>query len=246
MSRLLRAELITLRTTRTFYALALAAIGISALITVLVASLTEPSRKDVVQDVFNSDVSSIFICILAIVGITGEWRHRTIASSLLAAPHRVRFLGAKTVAFAAAGVLLSVAIMVATGIVGLAILEGRDLPTPQLGDWAEQLGRNALLAALLGAFGIGLGAVIRNQPTAIVLILVLGFVIEPTLASLAPAVERFGPTGGLAGAIQALDPEDVGGDVDFLPQGLAVLAMLAWIGTLFAAGAALLQLRDVD
>ena len=39
MTRLLRAELIKLRTTRTFYALAGAAIGISLVITILVASL---------------------------------------------------------------------------------------------------------------------------------------------------------------------------------------------------------------
>ena len=51
-------------------------------------------------DVFTSDTSSLFILILAIVGITGEWRHRTITSSLLAAPDRVRFLAAKTLAFA--------------------------------------------------------------------------------------------------------------------------------------------------
>ena len=36
------------------------------------------------------------------------------------------------------------------------------------------------------------------------------------------------------------------GDVDLLAPGLALLAMLAWIGTAFAAGAALLRARDVD
>ena len=55
------------------------------------------------MEVFASDTSSLFILMLAIVGITGEWRHRTITSSLLAAPDRLRFLAAKTLAFAAAG-----------------------------------------------------------------------------------------------------------------------------------------------
>ena len=50
--------------------------------------------------------------ILAIVGITGEWRHRTITSSLLAAPDRIRFLAAKTLAFAAAGAVLSLSISI--------------------------------------------------------------------------------------------------------------------------------------
>ena len=44
MSALLQAELIKLRTTRTFVALAGVAVGTSLLITVLVALLTEPDR----------------------------------------------------------------------------------------------------------------------------------------------------------------------------------------------------------
>ena len=130
MSRLLRAELIKLRTTRTFYALAGVAIGISLVITILVASLSEPTQDDVLNDVFQTDTSSLFIMILAIVGITGEWRHRTITSSLLAAPDRTRFLAAKILAFAAAGALLSLGISIAIAIAGYAILGARDLPTP--------------------------------------------------------------------------------------------------------------------
>ena len=163
MTRLLEAELIKLRTTRTFAALAGVAIGLSLLITVLVSILTEPSQDDVLTDVFTSDASSLFILILAVLGITGEWRHRTITSSLLAAPDRLRFLAAKTLAFAAAGVVLSLLIAIAIGIVGVAILTIRDLPTPGLGEWIEQVGRNALVAALLGRVRRGARRA-RSQP----------------------------------------------------------------------------------
>jgi ABC-2 type transport system permease protein len=247
MSRLLRAELIKLRTTRTFYALAGAAIAISLLITILVASLSEPTKDSVLADVFQNDASTLFIMILAIVGITGEWRHRTITSSLLAAPDRVRFLAAKVLAFAAAGALLSLSISIVVAIAGYAILGARDLPTPPLGDVIEQFARNAGVAALLGAFGVGVGSLIRNQPTAIVAILIFSFVIDPLLASFAPAVDRYSPVGALPSSIQGLDPDDVGTpDVHFLPAIAALAAMLAWIGALFAAGAALLRARDVE
>jgi hypothetical protein len=57
------------------------------LITILVGSLTDPeTERDVLRDICNSDTSGLFILILALIGITGEWRHRTITSSLLAAP----------------------------------------------------------------------------------------------------------------------------------------------------------------
>jgi ABC-2 type transport system permease protein len=233
VSRLLRAELIKLRTTRTFYALAGVAIGISLLFTILVASIDEPTKESVLTDVFQNDTSSLFTMILAIVGITGEWRHRTITSSLLAAPDRLRFLAAKTLAFAAAGALLSVAISISIGIIGYAILEFRDLPTPGLGEFVEQLARN--------------GSLIRNQPTAIVAILVIGFVVDPTLAALAPGVERFSPIGALPNAILGFEPSEVGmDDVDFLAVGPALALMAVWIGSLFALGAALLRARDVE
>jgi ABC-2 type transport system permease protein len=244
---LLEAELIKLRTTRTFIALTATAVGVSLLITILVASITEPTEEDVLTDVFTSDVSGLFILILAVIGITGEWRHRTITSSILAAPARVRFLAAKTIAFAIAGLVLSVLISIAVGIAGYAILTARDLPTPELGELVEQFARNAGIAALGGAFGVGIGALVRNQVVAIVGVLIMGFAVEPALVALAPEVGRFGPFGALPTAAQGLDPEDVGmADVDLPAAGVAVLLMLAWIAAAFAAGAALLRRRDLE
>jgi ABC-2 type transport system permease protein len=247
MRPLLEAELIKLRTTRTFVALASVAIGISLLITVLIASLDEPTRDNVLTDVFQNDASTLFIMILAIVGITGEWRHRTITSSLLAAPHRPRFLAAKTLAFAAAGALLSLAISISISIVGYAILEARNLPTPDLGDLLGLIARNAGVAALLGAFGVGVGSLVRNQAVAIVGILIAAFVVDQLLGQFAPRVEVFSPTGALPSAIQGVDPDDVGmPKVDFLATVPALAVMLVWIGALFGSGAALLVSRDVE
>ena len=246
MKPLLRAELIKLRTTRTFAGLSGAAIGISLVIAGLVALLAEPTEESVLVDVFTTDTSSLFIVILAVVGIGGEWRHRTITSSLLAAPDRLRFLAAKTLAFAAAGALLSLAISIAVAIVGTAILSVRDLPLPEAGEVAAQYGRNALIAALLGALGVGVGALVRNQVVAVVGLLVFWFMVEPMLLSLVPEVGRFGPFVALSTGLSNIPPEEAGvGDVELLDPGLAALALLAWIGAAFAAGYALLRARDV-
>jgi ABC-2 type transport system permease protein len=238
---LLSAELLKLRTTRTFAALAGVAIGISLLLTVLVGILTDPTKDEVLRDVFANDVSALFILILAIVGITGEWRHRTITSSLLAAPDRVRFLAAKTLAFAATGVVLSLLISLAVGAVGFAIVTIRDLPTPDLGEWLSLVGRSAAVAALLAAFGVCIGALVRNQVVAIVGVLATGFVVEVALLGLVPDVGRFGPVLALPGGVNNLD-----NDPDLLAPGLAALAMLGWIALTYVAGAVLLQRRDLD
>ena len=198
-------------------------------------------------DVFTADTSGLFIVILAIVGITGEWRHRTITSSLLAAPNRLRFLVAKTLAFAAAGLVLSLLISITIAIVGMIILSARDLPTPGLGELIGQIIRNAEVAALLGAFGLALGTLVRNQPVAIVGVLVLGFAIEPTVIALAPDVGTLHPVQRAAGG----DPADPGvrrrlGRARPAVAGARGAGELAWIGVFFAAGAYLLRRRDLN
>jgi ABC-2 type transport system permease protein len=247
MTTLLRSEFIKLRTTRTFVALTAVAGGLSLLVTVLTGVLSDPQPEDVVVDIFANDFSSVFILVLAVIGITGEWRHRTITGALLAAPDRLRFLAAKAVAFAGAGLVLSLLISAAVTVVGLAFVGVRDLPAPDIGELAEYVMRSAGLAALVGAFGVALGALVRNQVAAIVGVLVATFVLEPMLLATVPEVGRFGPFVALPTAATGIDPAAVGLDeANLLNPQLATLALLGWIAIAFAAGVALLRRRDVE
>jgi ABC-2 type transport system permease protein len=247
MIPLLRAELLKLRTTRTFLALTAVTVVTSALLAGVAAYLTKAGGDGALVDVFTSDTSGLFVLVLAIVGITGEWRHRTIAGALLAVPDRVRFLAAKTLAYAVAGAVLSLAVSVAITVVGVVVLEWRGVPLPAAGALVEQYARNGFVALLMGGLGVGIGAVARNQAAGIVAALVLLFVIEPAVIGFVPEAGRFGPFGALPLPITDVPPEAVGmGDLDVVPGGVAALLMLAWIGAVFAAGAALLRRRDVS
>jgi ABC-2 type transport system permease protein len=247
MNALLRAELIKLRTTGTFGAITAVAVATSVLIAALVAILTEPTEESVLYDVFASDTSSFFILVLAVIGISGEWRHRTITSSLLAAPDRRRFLAAKAIAFAAAGSVLSLLIALGVAATAAAILSVRDLPLPDLAELAAQVGRNALLAATLGAFGVAIGALVRNQIVAVVTLLVIMFVVEPIVVSLAPSVGRYGPLGALSVAAAGIPADDAGrGEVALVATGPAMLLLLAWVAATLSAAATLLQHRDLE
>ena len=226
MTDLLRAEWLKLRTTRTFVGITGVAVGTSLLIALLVSILTEPTRDSVIVDVYASDTSSFFVLLLGAIGISGEWRHRTITSSLLAAPQRIRFLGAKTIAYAAAGVVMSLAIAAAVAATATIVLAVRGLPLPGVGEL--------------------LGRLIRSQIVAVVALLALGFVVEPLVVALAPEVGRFGPLGALSLAAAGL-PEDMGNDdLVLLGVGPAIAAMLAWITSAFAVGAVLLVRRDLE
>lgn len=242
MSALLRAELLKLRTTRTFFALMGAALGLSLLVVVLTLLLNDVLTEDEVADVLTSDFTSLFILLLGVIGITGEWRHRTITSTVLAAPDRVRLLAAKVLAYAVAGAVLSLVVSLCSMLVGAILAGVKDHPSPDVAALLDVLWRNLAVAALTGALGVCIGAIVRNQIAAVIGVLVFSFFVEPIVFGLAPDVGRFGPTTAPTG-IQSLD--SFVDDADFLDPLPAVAVSLAWIGGLFAAGAALLRRRDL-
>ncbi|MDQ3849485.1 MAG: hypothetical protein M3296_02575 [Actinomycetota bacterium] len=244
MSALLRGELLKLRTTRTFAALVGAALALSLLVVVLTLLLGSDFDEGDLRELFSTDFSSLFILLLGVMGMAGEWRHRTITSTVLAAPDRLRLTGAKVLAYAAAGSVLSLVVTATIMVVGTVILSIDGDPTLGVLDLADVLWRNLVVAALLGAFGVGVGGVVRNQVVAIVGLLVLSFAVEPTVLGLAGQVGRFGPTVGAPNGLLTVDPVGVGGP-DLLAPGLALVVMVGWAAAGFVATTALLRRRDL-
>ena len=243
MRPLLHGELLKLRTTRTFVALVGATLALSLLLVGLSAGIADDWTEESVAELFTADFSGLFILILGVVGMAGEWRHRTITSSVLAAPDRMRLLAAKVLAYALAGAVLSLIVTVALMAVGTIILSARGETTLGIADLADILWRNLLIAALLGGFGVAIGGLVRNQIVAIVGLLVFAFLLEPALLALVPDVGKFGPTTGAPGGVIGINQVEEDGEL--LSTGVALVVMLAWVGLGFAACAALLRRRDL-
>jgi len=236
MKALLHAELLKLRTTRTFVAVVGTAAALSLILVALGASL------DVGKDphaLFTNNSITYIIVLLGAIGMTGEWRHRTITGSVLAAPDRLRLLAAKAISYSVAGVVLSLLVTVATMLVGTLILAGRGEETLGAGGLADVLWRNLAVAALLGPLGVAFGALIRNQIVTVVGLIALAAVLEPAVLQVAPDVGRFGPLAGAPAAI--LGSTDPG----LLAPGIALAALIAWTGAVFAAAAVRLRRRDL-
>jgi ABC-2 type transport system permease protein len=239
---LLRAELLKLRTTRTFVTLVSVTLVLSLVVVSLSTILEDDFNERNVRELFTFDFSSLFILLLGVTGMAGEWRHRTITSSVLAAPDRIRLLLAKLIAYAVAGALLSLIVTISMMALGTLILSLRDLTTLGLADLADVLWRNLLVAALLGAFGVCIGGIVRNQIVAIVGLLIFAFALEPALLNLAFDVGKFGPTTGAPSGIIAVNPV---GEGTLLSPVVALLVMLGWVGLGFAVTATLLRRRDL-
>jgi ABC-2 type transport system permease protein len=237
MSALLHAELLKLRTTRTFAAVVGTAAALSLILVALGAILG--AEKDPHALFTNTSITYIIV-LLGAIGMTGEWRHRTITGTVLAAPDRLRLLAAKALSYSLAGIVLSLLVTVATMLVGTLILGVRGETTLGPGGLADVLWRNLAVAALLGPLGVCVGALVRNQIVTVVGLIVVAAVLEPAIFQVAPAVGRFGPLAGAPGGI--LGGPDAHG---LLTPGLAVAILVAWALAVFTAAAWRLRGRDL-
>jgi ABC-2 type transport system permease protein len=235
MTALLRAELLKLRTTRTFAAVVGCAAALSLTLVILGAALGKETKP---HALFTNSAITYIIVILGAIAMTGEWRHRTITGSVLAAPNRVRLLAAKAISYSVAGIALAIIVTVPTIIVGELVLSGRGLATLGAGGIADVLWRNLAVAALLGPLGVCVGALIRNQIVTVVGLIIVAAALEPVVFGAVPKVGRLLP---LAGAPSGV----LGGTHGTLSPALALAVMVAWTLTIFAAAAWRLGRRDL-
>lgn len=206
MTRLVRAELLKLSTTRLLLWLGLLIVALEVLVIALhvsqdsLGSLAEPrNQRDVVSI---AAVSALIALILGIVSSAGEFAHGTIGHTFLVAPVRERVAAAKLAAAALAGAALAlVSCVFAWGFAAL-LLSARSVPVHLASGSSLRLVPGTIAAAAIsGALGIGFGALVRRQTGAIVIALIWLFVGEPLLGL--AGVEKYGPGHAIASVVEA-------------------------------------------
>jgi len=248
MTRLIRAEAVKLRSTRSYRilalgALALIAAGVAA--TSLTTSFTggmNPARGTLAL----AGPAQTFALIAGALAVTTEFRHKTITQAVLITPRRTPLLAAKVSTLAAAGLAFGLLATGAAAAIALPVLAGRHIASHVDGvQLAGIVIGGGVATALAAALGVGAGAVIRNQVGAVVTVLGLLYVAEPLLG-LVPhagtAVQTYG-LGGLASGATATTGFPA--SAHLLGQVPAALVFAAYALVFLVAGAALLRRRDV-
>ena len=225
----LSAEFQKVFSTRLWWVLALILfgyVGISAAGIGFALSITPEDAAPIPSDFLAPLVYSmttatgfVFPIIFGAMSITGEVRHRTLATVFLATPHRAVVLTAKAVTGFVIGALYGVVGLVASVGLGAATLAatGQDTLFDD-GDTWLLLGRIVLAMAVWGLVGVGVGVMIPSQIGSIVAVLAFTQFVEPLLRTAAAFVDGLDEVGR------------------FLPGAAGDALVGASFFTLFAAG----------
>lgn len=238
---LLRAEalkLVTVRTTWTMLGIGLAVEALFAGLYVGLVNVENVGEFDEIQT--STGLLMVMLLVLGVLAITTEFRHGTASSTFLASPRRYPVLVAKLIAMLALGLLAGLAFVAVNAGLALPLFSSRGMALPPSEEIVSIYAGVVASFALLTAFGLGVGAVVRNQVGAIIAALASLFIVS-TLPELLP------------GNVGDYFPAQAIGSLHGLPEGEEGLGQIsggfvlaAWSFGLWAVGAALIRLRDLN
>jgi len=239
VSRLLRGELIKVRTTRTALGFGLAAVLLTLANVLLNILAGDPiSVSDKRSALSFGGVLSIVLLIYGIVGATGEFRHRTVAPAVLIAPDRIRLVIARMGAYGLSAGLFGVLMGAGAFVIGVPLLANASGPDLGGTDYLSVALGGLTAAMLCAVLGVAVGTLVRNQVAAVVGLFVWILILEPLVGLVDEDFIRF--TVGISSGALA-----VGGNHDARMLS-AALVLTAWTALLATAGLLVDRRRDVE
>lgn len=250
MNQLLAVEFLKLRTQRAIRMVLLAALGLTvggfAMFVVAVETTGVPgfdlSTGPVQRQLLGTGGGSFLVLVFAVLGITSEYRHRTITSTFLSTPQRHRVILAKLVTYCLVAVGFGIVLAVIITVCMLAYMGFKDVSL--VVPWSRLLTdylRDLAGLAMQAAFGFAVGALVANQIAGIVIVLGETFV-SGLMSPFLPKIARFLPS-------QAFNY--FGSEAQFFPseyslsRGMAALVILGYVTAMTAAALYLTRRRDI-
>ena len=246
MKSLVRAELLKQRTTPAFLA-TFAAVPLIAVLVILAVygaagrQGNDPLGPESLVHAVGApaSVTTMLALLLGVVGMAGEYRHKTITTTLLAAPRRRQVVVAKIAAHALTAAAMAVVTVAVTLAVAVPWLVRAGVPLTEGGEAAGAALALVTSSVIHAGLGVAAGTLLRNQTAAVGVVIAWVFKGEDLLGAL-PGLSGVGdwlPTTLADGLVRA-------GSGTPSPW-LATAVLVAYVGGLAALGARLSLNRDV-
>ncbi|NGN95847.1 ABC transporter permease [Nocardioides sp. KC13] len=253
MRPLIISEVHKLFSTRLWLWLLLASMALAALYASLLigfsddpdtmtAPLDSPAGQQTLFAVASGGANTL-VAVLAAIGVTGEFRHRTATATFLATPRRRRVVLAKLLVYVAAGVGYAIACLVVVASIAWPWLSAKGIDLGLLGEGLPSTYAGVVADVTLFAMvGVGLGALVRNQVATVVGLLVYRFVAEPMVTAV-PALSDW--TAYLPGSASAALTQVSLSTQNYLDPWLGGLVLTGYGLLLVIVGARVSVGRDV-
>jgi hypothetical protein len=253
MLNLIKSEVLKIRSTQVWFWMLVLVVAItlaSTLGTVLTIDSSTPESGINYFSVWtNFGVAGVALVVLGLLGLTTEFRHKTITPTLLANPGRWQLLIGKALAYVVFAIPYGIACLLVNLVTALICLNAKGLPVHFSDGAVGGMVRNFVALILLAFFGLGLGALIRNQAAGMVVGILYLSVLNIFFAGI-PGLRRvylFEPAGALnAFTSRGENHYGLPHDVVYVTPLAGGVILLAWCLIVLAAGGYLSLNRDIS
>ena len=142
------------------------------------------SHLQVANSVYTSglQVGYLLTLVIGVMQIGSEYRHKTITSTFLGTPRRMRVMGAKVVTLLVLGALYGLVSLVGSVVAGAIVVNARGFEAFPGNEVFRTLALSLLVLGLWALIGLGAGILIPNQVAALLIAVGVAWIVEPLAA----------------------------------------------------------------
>jgi hypothetical protein len=251
---LIKSEVLKIRSTQVWFWMVVLAVAFTTLGTIgtVVSSIDDNSHGDIpirYYDIFTqSQGAAVALLVLGVLGLTTEFRHKTITPTLLATPNRWALIAGKASSYVLFAMVYAAICVVVNFAIAITWLNAKNVPISYGHGVGGGVAKAYLSLVVTGLFGLGIGAVIRNQAASMVFGIVYFFLLD-SLLNFVPWVRRgyaWTPGGAVKAFVSNGHVTGMPDDVHLLAPLVGGVVFLGWSLLLVVVGGQLSLRQDIS